>query len=246
MYISTPRHVGSISYLDVSTSNSSSCEYCCAATPPTYALLSALPFALDSQKLFTCTCKRRQQASKAKRRVAARPKSTLSPLPAPFLTPQNNRRAPPAAAPTPPQIVDMAGKLPDYVVACVGGGSNAIGMFHPFVGDVDAGDVKLVGVEAGGKGMDALNSATLTQGSPGVLHGTRTYLLQVRRSLARSLARTFELFFELIFCCCCCCVSCFVLPIYFVFECFLACLYCGYLCLPKPVRSSRNKAVLQQ
>ncbi|CAM9828625.1 unnamed protein product, partial [Ectocarpus fasciculatus] len=76
------------------------------------------------------------------------------------------------------QIVEMAGKLPDYVVACVGGGSNAIGMFHPFVGDVDAGDVKLVGVEAGGKGMDALNSATLTQGSPGVLHGTRTYLLQ--------------------------------------------------------------------
>lgn len=73
----------------------------------------------------------------------------------------------------------MTGKLPDYVVACVGGGSNAIGMFHPFVGDVDAGDVKLVGVEAGGKGMDALNSATLTMGSPGVLHGTRTYLLQV-------------------------------------------------------------------
>lgn len=77
------------------------------------------------------------------------------------------------------QILDMAGKLPDHVVACVGGGSNAIGMFHPFVADVDAGDVKLVGVEAGGKGMDALNSATLTQGSPGVLHGTRTYLLQV-------------------------------------------------------------------
>ena len=77
------------------------------------------------------------------------------------------------------QMLDMAGRLPDYVVACVGGGSNAIGMFHPFVGDVDNGDVKLVGVEAGGKGMDALNSATLTQGSPGVLHGTRTYLLQV-------------------------------------------------------------------
>ena len=84
----------------------------------------------------------------------------------------------------------MAGKLPDYVVACVGGGSNAIGMFHPFVGDVDAGDVKLVGVEAGGKGMDALNSATLTQGSPGVLHGTRTYLLQVRaRSCLGSVLR---------------------------------------------------------
>lgn len=78
------------------------------------------------------------------------------------------------------QILEMAGKLPDRVVACVGGGSNAIGMFHPFVGDVDAGDVKLVGVEAGGKGMDALNSATLTQGRPGVLHGTRTYLLQVQ------------------------------------------------------------------
>lgn len=77
-------------------------------------------------------------------------------------------------------MMDMAGRLPDYVIACVGGGSNAIGMFHPFVADVDNGDVKLVGVEAGGKGMDSLNSATLTQGSPGVLHGTRTYLLQVR------------------------------------------------------------------
>lgn len=76
-------------------------------------------------------------------------------------------------------MLNMAGKLPDHVVACVGGGSNAIGMFHPFVADVDSGDVKLLGVEAGGKGMDALNSATLTQGTPGVLHGTRTYLLQV-------------------------------------------------------------------
>lgn len=73
----------------------------------------------------------------------------------------------------------MTGRLPDHVVACVGGGSNAIGIFHPFVADVDAGDVKLMGVEAGGKGMDAINSATLTQGTPGVLHGTRTYLLQV-------------------------------------------------------------------
>lgn len=80
------------------------------------------------------------------------------------------------------QILDMTGRLPDYVVACVGGGSNAIGMFHPFVGDVDAGNVKLLGVEAGGKGMDALNSATLTKGTPGVLHGTKTYLLQVTRS----------------------------------------------------------------
>jgi len=96
----------------------------------------------------------------------------------------------------------MAGKLPDYVVACVGGGSNAIGMFHPFVADVDAGDVKLVGVEAGGKGMDALNSATLTQGSPGVLHGTRTYLLQV--CWARETARE-ELSRTLVFFCCCLC-----------------------------------------
>lgn len=65
------------------------------------------------------------------------------------------------------------------MVACVGGGSNAIGMFHAFMEDVDAGDVKLVGVEAGGGGTDARHSATLTYGSPGVMHGTRTYLLQV-------------------------------------------------------------------
>ena len=69
------------------------------------------------------------------------------------------------------------GALPDYVLACVGGGSNAIGMFHPFVDDES---VKLIGIEAGGKGLgpDTLNSATLTLGKPGVLHGTRTYLLQ--------------------------------------------------------------------
>lgn len=64
--------------------------------------------------------------------------------------------------------------LPDYVVACVGGGSNAIGIFHPFVGDQD---VKLVGVEADGNGAD-LHSATISKGKPGVLHGTMTYLLQ--------------------------------------------------------------------
>jgi hypothetical protein len=68
------------------------------------------------------------------------------------------------------------GKLPDMVMACVGGGSNAIGMFHPFVGDAS---VKIVGVEAGGDGVHtARHSATLTAGKPGVLHGTRTYLLQ--------------------------------------------------------------------
>jgi len=68
------------------------------------------------------------------------------------------------------------GALPDAVVACVGGGSNAIGMFHPFVGDAS---VRLVGVEAGGRGVDSdEHSATLSRGRPGVLHGVRTYLLQ--------------------------------------------------------------------
>ena len=67
------------------------------------------------------------------------------------------------------------GKLPDCVVACVGGGSNAIGMFTPFVNDKS---VRLVGAEAGGEGLKGMNSATLSCGKPGVLHGTRTYLMQ--------------------------------------------------------------------
>jgi tryptophan synthase len=74
------------------------------------------------------------------------------------------------------QMLEKAGKLPDVVVACVGGGSNAIGMFHPFVDDES---VQLLGAEAGGEGPEGLNSATLCYGTPGVLHGTRTYLLQV-------------------------------------------------------------------
>merc|ERR1719258_517643 len=71
------------------------------------------------------------------------------------------------------------GRLPDTVVACVGGGSNAIGMFHPFVGDKS---VKLVGVEAGGAhGLESNeHCATLSAGEPGVLHGTRTFLLQTK------------------------------------------------------------------
>lgn len=74
------------------------------------------------------------------------------------------------------QLLDLTGKLPDAVVACVGGGSNAIGMFYPFV--QDAG-VQLVGVEAAGSGVDTgCHSATLTKGTPGVFHGARTYLLQ--------------------------------------------------------------------
>lgn len=68
------------------------------------------------------------------------------------------------------------GKLPDAVIACVGGGSNAIGMFHPFIDDAS---VRLIGVEAGGDGIETgHHSATLCKGTPGVLHGTKTYLMQ--------------------------------------------------------------------
>ncbi|RDA92266.1 hypothetical protein CP533_5756 [Ophiocordyceps camponoti-saundersi (nom. inval.)] len=74
------------------------------------------------------------------------------------------------------QMMETRGKLPDAVVACVGGGSNAVGIFHPFSLDTS---VKLLGVEAGGDGIDtARHSATLTGGSKGVLHGVRTYVLQ--------------------------------------------------------------------
>ncbi|KAI9832475.1 MAG: tryptophan synthetase [Phylliscum demangeonii] len=74
------------------------------------------------------------------------------------------------------QMQKLRGKLPDAVVACVGGGSNAVGMFYPFSKDLS---VKLLGVEAGGDGVDtARHSATLSGGSKGVLHGVRTYVLQ--------------------------------------------------------------------
>ncbi|PWN97027.1 putative tryptophan synthase [Tilletiopsis washingtonensis] len=74
------------------------------------------------------------------------------------------------------QLQEKVGKLPDAVIACVGGGSNAIGMFHPFINDKS---VRMIGVEAGGDGIDTnRHSATLTKGTPGVLHGVRTYLLQ--------------------------------------------------------------------
>ena len=69
-------------------------------------------------------------------------------------------------------------KLPDALVACVGGGTNAVGMFYPFANDPS---VKLLGVEAGGDGLDTdRHSATLTGGTKGVLHGVRTYVLQNR------------------------------------------------------------------
>lgn len=74
------------------------------------------------------------------------------------------------------QLQEKKGKLPDAVVACVGGGSNSIGIFHEFVPHPS---VRLIGVEAGGDGIDTTrHSATLTKGTPGVLHGVRTYLLQ--------------------------------------------------------------------
>jgi tryptophan synthase len=74
------------------------------------------------------------------------------------------------------QMLEKRGKLPDAVVACVGGGSNAVGMFYPFSKDPT---VKLVGVEAGGDGIETgRHSATLSGGTKGVLHGVRTYVLQ--------------------------------------------------------------------
>ncbi|MEM1654872.1 MAG: tryptophan synthase subunit beta [Nitrososphaerota archaeon] len=74
------------------------------------------------------------------------------------------------------QILEKEGRLPDYVVACVGGGSNAIGIFHPFIEDKE---VKLIGVEAGGEGTElGKHSASLVRGLEGVLHGALTYVLQ--------------------------------------------------------------------
>ena len=74
------------------------------------------------------------------------------------------------------QVLELTGKLPDAVLACVGGGSNAIGIFHPFIDDKN---VRLIGLEAGGKGIETgLHAATISGGTPGVLHGTRSYVLQ--------------------------------------------------------------------
>jgi len=74
------------------------------------------------------------------------------------------------------QMPEMVGRQPDYVVACVGGGSNAMGIFYDYI---DHKDVRLVGVEAAGEGLDSgRHAASLERGTPGVLHGNRTYLLQ--------------------------------------------------------------------
>ena len=73
------------------------------------------------------------------------------------------------------QLHQQAGCLPDVLIACVGGGSNAIGLFHPFLDDES---VRLIGVEAGGKGIESgLHAAPLNAGKPGILHGNRTYVL---------------------------------------------------------------------
>ncbi len=74
------------------------------------------------------------------------------------------------------QMMQAEGRLPDMLVACIGGGSNAIGLFHPFLDDAE---VEIYGVEAGGKGLETPDhAASLSGGRPGVLHGNRTYLLQ--------------------------------------------------------------------
>ena len=74
------------------------------------------------------------------------------------------------------QIKELEGRLPDTLVACIGGGSNAMGLFHPFL---DENQINIIAVEASGSGIDTgLHAASLTAGEPGVLHGNRTYLLQ--------------------------------------------------------------------
>ena len=72
------------------------------------------------------------------------------------------------------QLMEIEGRLPDYLIACVGGGSNAMGIFYPFIND----DVHIIGIEAGGLGVESgQTAATLTKGKPGVLHGSMSYLL---------------------------------------------------------------------
>jgi tryptophan synthase beta chain len=74
------------------------------------------------------------------------------------------------------QMLSRTGRLPDLLIAAVGGGSNAIGLFHPFLDDAS---VQMIGVEAGGHGVDTdQHAASLTGGVPGILHGNKTYLLQ--------------------------------------------------------------------
>jgi tryptophan synthase beta chain len=77
------------------------------------------------------------------------------------------------------QLSELEHKLPDYVIACVGGGSNAIGIFYPFIKEAASGKIKLIGVEAAGHGIDTdKHAASINKGRPGVLHGAMSYLLQ--------------------------------------------------------------------
>jgi tryptophan synthase beta chain len=73
------------------------------------------------------------------------------------------------------QMLSRIDRLPDLLVAAIGGGSNAIGLFHPFLDDLD---VRMLGVEAAGEGLERKHAASLAGGFPGILHGNRTYLLQ--------------------------------------------------------------------
>ena len=99
--------------------------------------------------------------------------SVVGPHPYPMMT-RNFHRV--IGEETKEQIKHMEGRLPDYLIACVGGGSNAIGFFYPFIDDES---VKMIGIEAAGLGADTdRTAATLTKGSPGVLHGSLSYLLQ--------------------------------------------------------------------
>ncbi|HIE17748.1 MAG TPA: tryptophan synthase subunit beta, partial [Dehalococcoidia bacterium] len=82
------------------------------------------------------------------------------------------------------QMLDKVGRLPDCIIACVGGGSNAIGMFYPFLNDEG---VKLIGVEAGGRGLDTgEHAASLVAGEVGVLHGAKSYILQDSKGQIRA------------------------------------------------------------
>jgi tryptophan synthase beta chain len=77
------------------------------------------------------------------------------------------------------QILEKESRMPDYVLACVGGGSNAMGIFYPFINEARQGLTKLIGLEAGGSGINTQrHSASLSLGKPGVLHGSMSYLLQ--------------------------------------------------------------------
>ena len=74
------------------------------------------------------------------------------------------------------QIIEQAGRLPDVITACVGGGSNAIGMFYEFLGYTE--EIEMIGVEAAGEGLEGLHAASLTKGKKGVLHGAMMKILQ--------------------------------------------------------------------